>query len=120
PAFPTVRHLLGFNHQTTGKFLCPVMLDWGDPNVHEQLCCGLEELTSTDLPAFLWLNGAFSIEDPYKGFFHGSLLVMSYKHIFISPSSAKQADKSTHSGNATLHGMSFVMYESIAYVATVV
>ncbi|KAH9052208.1 hypothetical protein EDB87DRAFT_1692848 [Lactarius vividus] len=119
PASPAVWHLLGFNHQTTGKFLCPVTLDWGDPNVRERLRRGLEELTSTDLPAFLWSNGTFSIEDPYKGFLRGSLLAMSYKHIFISPSSTKQANKSTHGGNAALHGISFVTYESIAYVATV-
>ena len=44
----------------------------------------------------------------------------SYKHIFVSPSSAKETNKSTRGGNAALHNITFVTYESIAYVATVV
>ena len=44
----------------------------------------------------------------------------TYKHIFVSPSSAKETNKSTHGGNAALHNITFVTYESIAYVATVV
>ncbi|KAF8257393.1 hypothetical protein EI94DRAFT_1818008 [Lactarius quietus] len=113
-------HLLGFNHPTTGKQLCPAHLDWDDPNVRERLCCGVEEVMATDLPAFLWLKGTFDIEDAYKGFLRGPLLVMAYKHIFISPSSAKEADKSTHGSNAALHDIQFVTYESLTYVAMVV
>jgi hypothetical protein len=35
----------------------------------------VEEVTATDLPAFLWPKGAFDTEDPYKGFLRGPLLV---------------------------------------------
>ena len=31
PAYPVSRHLLGFNHPTTGEFLCPANHDWSDP-----------------------------------------------------------------------------------------
>ncbi|KAI9451182.1 hypothetical protein BJY52DRAFT_1191187 [Lactarius psammicola] len=119
PAYPVVRHLLGFNHPVSGELLCPATLDWGDFSVRERLCRGVEEITATDLPAFLWSKGDFDIDDPYKGFLRGPLLLMAYRHIFISPSSAKEVDKSTRGGNAALHDISFVTYESIAYVATV-
>ncbi|KAN0139553.1 hypothetical protein V8E53_002669 [Lactarius tabidus] len=119
PAFPVVRHLLGFNHNTSGQLLCPVTLDWDDAKVREGLRRGTQDLTAADLPTFLWPDGAFYTEDAYNGFLRSPLLVTTYKHIFISPSSAKETNKSTRGGNAALHNITFVTYESIAYVATV-
>jgi len=114
-----VRHLLGFNHNVSGQLLCPVTLDWEDANVREGLRRGTQDLTAADLPSFLWPDGAFYTEDAYNGFLRSALLVTAYKHIFISPSSARETNKSTRGGNAALHNITFVTYESIAYVATV-
>ncbi|KAH9061822.1 hypothetical protein EDB83DRAFT_2675478 [Lactarius deliciosus] len=120
PTFPRSRHLLGFNHLTSGQLLCPVTLDWDNANVREQLRCGARDITAADLPSFLWPKGAFEISDPYKGFLRSNLLVVAYKHVFISPSSAKVANRSTRGGNALLHNISWVTFESVAYIATVV
>ncbi|KAN0139214.1 hypothetical protein V8E53_002715, partial [Lactarius tabidus] len=119
PAFPVVRHLLGFNHNTSGQLLCPVTLDWDDAKVREGLRRGTQDLTAADLPTFLWPDRAFYTEDAYNGFLCSPLLVTTYKHIFISPSSAKETNKSTRGGNAVLHNITFVTYESITYVTTV-
>ncbi|KAH9025761.1 hypothetical protein EDB84DRAFT_1563954 [Lactarius hengduanensis] len=104
PPFPHSRHLLGFNHLTSGQLLCPVTLDWDDADVCEQLHRG----------------GNFEIRDPYKGFLRSTLLVVAYKHVFISPSSAKVANRSTRGGNAALHNITSVTFESVTYVATLV
>jgi len=119
PAFPTSRHLLGFNHDVSGQLLCPVTLNWNDLTVREGLRRGTQHITAADLPTFLWPSGVFDIEDLHKAFLRGPLLVTTYKHIFISPSSAKETDRSMRGGNAALHDITFVTYESIAYVATV-
>ncbi|KAN0130582.1 hypothetical protein V8E53_011668 [Lactarius tabidus] len=119
PAFPVVHHLLSFNHNTSGQLLCPITLDWDDAKVREGLCHGTQDLTAVDLPTFLWPDGAFYTEDAYNSFLCSPLLVTTYKHIFISPSSANKTNKSTRGGNAALHNITFVTYESIAYVATV-
>ncbi len=105
-------------------------------SVRDSLHCGTQDITAADHPTFLWPKGVFHIDDIYKGFLHGELLVMvcpffvssshyadvsqAYKHIFISPSSAKETNKSMHGGNAELHNITFVTYQSVAYVATVV
>lgn len=106
-------------------------------SVREGLRHGTQVVTATDHPNFLWPPSSFDMSDVYKGFLRGPLLItvcrfsflktwalltksQAYKHVFISPSSAKEADRSTRGGNATLHDITFVTYESIAYVATVV
>ncbi|KAI9429707.1 hypothetical protein H4582DRAFT_2144993 [Lactarius indigo] len=95
PAYPVVRRLLGFNHNTSGELLCPVTLNWRDPSVRERLRRGMQ--------------AKISIE----GFY------VAYKHVFISPSSAKETNKSTRGSDASA-ALHFVTYESIAYVATLI
>ncbi|KAH9028596.1 hypothetical protein EDB85DRAFT_1867775 [Lactarius pseudohatsudake] len=119
PAFPIARHLLGFNHRTSGRLLCPVTLNWADDSVRDSLRHGTQNVTAADHPAFLWPQDVFTLDDIYKGFLRGPVLLMAYKYIFISPSSARETDRSTRGGNASLHDVSFVTYESVAYVATV-
>ncbi|KAH8984084.1 hypothetical protein EDB86DRAFT_2810987 [Lactarius hatsudake] len=120
PAFPIARHLLGFNHRTSGRLLCPVTLNWADDSVRDALRHGTQNVTAADHPAFLWPQDVFTLDNIYKGFLRGPVLLMAYKYIFISPSSAKETDRSTRGGNASLHDVTFVTYESVAYVATVV
>ncbi|KAH9036291.1 hypothetical protein EDB84DRAFT_1437712 [Lactarius hengduanensis] len=119
PAFPIARHLLGFNHRTSGRLLCPVTLNWADDSVRDALRHGTQNVTAANHPAFLWPQDVFTLDDIYKGFLRGPVLLMAYKYIFISPSSARETDRSTRGGNASLHDVTFVTYESVAYVATV-
>ncbi|KAH9009485.1 hypothetical protein EDB84DRAFT_1571192 [Lactarius hengduanensis] len=49
-----------------------------------------------------------------------SNFAVAYKHVFISPSSAKVANRSMRRGNAALHNITSVTFESVAYVATLV
>ncbi|KAH9013217.1 hypothetical protein EDB84DRAFT_1568756 [Lactarius hengduanensis] len=120
PPFPHSRHLLGFNHLTSGQLLCPVTLDWDDA---EWVFFSLTwVLYSPKFLAFAsnFTVGNFEIRDPYKGFLRSTLLVVAYKHVFISPSSAKVANRSTRGGNAALHNITSVTFESVTYVATLV
>ncbi|KAI9443878.1 hypothetical protein H4582DRAFT_2071397 [Lactarius indigo] len=74
PAFPVARHLLGFKHDTSGKLLCPITLNWDDATVREGLRRGTQEVTAADYPMFLWPSGAMDIDDIYKGFLRGALV----------------------------------------------
>ncbi|KAG1891843.1 uncharacterized protein F5891DRAFT_1131472 [Suillus fuscotomentosus] len=58
----------GFYNDATAKLLCPVDLNWADP-----------------------VDGEYDREDPTKGLFKGSFLIRTFKHIFMSPSSAADA-----------------------------
>ena len=88
-------------------------------SVHEQLCHGVEEVTTADLPSFLWLKGSFDMVDPYKGFLWGPLVVIVWLILnsnlnkltmfdrHISMSSYLQAPQGTLTGQhmAMLHCM---------------
>ncbi|KAG2148338.1 hypothetical protein BD769DRAFT_1659853 [Suillus cothurnatus] len=39
----------------------------------------------------LYRGGEYDLDDPTKGLFKGSFLVRTFKHIFMSPSSAADA-----------------------------
>ncbi|KAH9022880.1 hypothetical protein EDB85DRAFT_2151490 [Lactarius pseudohatsudake] len=119
PGFPAGKHLLGFHHPTSGRLLCPVTLDWADDKVREDLCRSTQDVGAADYPAFLWPQDIFTRSDFFKGFLRGPVLLAAYRYIFISPSAAKETDRSTRGGNLSLHGVTFVTYESVAYAATV-
>ncbi|KAF6751825.1 hypothetical protein DFP72DRAFT_815914, partial [Ephemerocybe angulata] len=105
----------GYHHPRTGELLCPVNLDWSDPN--GQL------LPSGDLwPRFLFQAYEYDPNDPWRGLFRSALLVSAFKHIFTSPSSVGKQNagvsRATRSCNARIHGMKSVTAPSIAYIAT--
>ncbi|KAI1784128.1 hypothetical protein LXA43DRAFT_1101726 [Ganoderma leucocontextum] len=110
----------GFNHEATGKELCPAGLDWNDPSIKSALKAGTMVVQSDQWSIFLYLNGAYDPERPWAGLLRGRLLVNAFKHVFTSPSSVEDAGRSTKSSNAALHGMTKVTLASIAYVATLV
>jgi hypothetical protein len=92
PAHPGIHYfLLGFNHNMSGRLLCPITLNWDVPryiffhrlglhsqvlSVHEELRHATYKITAYDLPAFLWPTGVFELHDTYKGFLQSDLLVM--------------------------------------------
>ena len=60
------------------NFICTILM-WSNQcrfSVRDRLRRGVEEVTAADLPSFLWLKGSFDMEDPYKGFLRGPLVVM--------------------------------------------
>ncbi|RDB25046.1 hypothetical protein Hypma_007811 [Hypsizygus marmoreus] len=108
----------GFKHDVTGALLCPVQLDWSDPQVKDALSSGELAVPGDHWPVLLYAQCKFDPEDPWKGFLKNRILVLAYKHIFTSPSSVEKEVKATRSGNARIHGMTKVTCPSIAYVAT--
>ncbi|KAL4061687.1 hypothetical protein V8B97DRAFT_2027224 [Scleroderma yunnanense] len=100
----------GFNHICTGALLCPVV------------CCShaffmhVASRTHTKLT-----NGKIQVaRDQWPMFFllHSGLLILVFKHTFMLPSSVDQEPKVTHSGNACIQSMCWMMKASLAYVAT--
>ncbi|KAH6916582.1 hypothetical protein BKA70DRAFT_1215083 [Coprinopsis sp. MPI-PUGE-AT-0042] len=108
----------GFFHNTTGQLLCPVGLDWSDPNTREGLRNGTVVTKGDQWAPFLYKDFQYDIEDIWKGLFRSQLLVSAFKHIFTSPSSVYREARATRSGNARIHGMTSVTIPSLAYVAT--
>ncbi|TFK34091.1 hypothetical protein BDQ12DRAFT_614041 [Crucibulum laeve] len=107
----------GFQHEATGRLLCPVGLDWSDAVTKEKLRSGALAVPGDQWPIFIYANNKFNEDDPWKGLLRGRLLVMAYKHVFTSPSSVEKEPKATRSGNARIHGMTSVLSASIAYIA---
>ncbi|KAJ3505635.1 hypothetical protein NMY22_g17512 [Coprinellus aureogranulatus] len=121
---PLVRNVKtgrGFHHSCTGELLCPVNYDWDDPLVRRDLASG-QLVPSGDMwPRFLFRGYRYNSKDPWDGLLRSSLLVLAFKHVFTSPSSAVDGmapSKSTRSSNARIHGMKQVTIPSIAYIAT--
>ncbi|TEB38586.1 hypothetical protein FA13DRAFT_1619883, partial [Coprinellus micaceus] len=110
----------GFFHPTTGELLCPVDLDWSDPNIREELKAGTLVPSGDMWPRFLFQNGEYNPDKPWDGLLRSTLLISAYKHIFTSPSSVGRANisRATRSCNAALHGMLSVSVASVAYIAT--
>ncbi|KAG2035463.1 hypothetical protein BDR03DRAFT_1012485 [Suillus americanus] len=108
----------GFNHELTGSLLCPVGLDWHDPEMRENLRSGEILVCGDQWPVFLYANHTYDNEDPWCGLLRSCLLTCAYKHVFTSPSLVDKDPKATQYRNARLHGMSCVAIASIAYIAT--
>ncbi|KAF8063258.1 hypothetical protein FPV67DRAFT_1563408 [Lyophyllum atratum] len=110
----------GFRHEVTGALLCPTGMDWNDAETKQHLSSGEAVVAGHSWPVFLYENSTFDGKDPWKGLLRSQLLLMAFKHVFISPSAAAASDASitTRSGNARIHGMTRVTKASLVYVAT--
>ncbi|TEB32503.1 hypothetical protein FA13DRAFT_1628327 [Coprinellus micaceus] len=108
----------GFYHETTGSFLCPTDYDWSDPRVKAALRSGSLVMTGLHWPRFLYQGLKVNPENAWDGLFRSKIMLLAYKHIFISPSAASGESRATRAGNAQIHGMTHVTPASIAYVAT--
>ncbi|KIK82396.1 hypothetical protein PAXRUDRAFT_832234 [Paxillus rubicundulus Ve08.2h10] len=84
----------GFNHDVTGRLLCPVDYDWEDPSVR----AGIRDyhpdflVTAFSWPRYLYENLVFDPKNPTKGLFRGELLLKAFRCIFTSPSSAESGE----------------------------
>lgn len=80
----------GFNHERTGSLLCPVGVNWSDPEwVHSQLFCpcilthiymwscgnkavlksSKMQVPGDQWPIFIYSKCEYDLEDPWKGAF---------------------------------------------------
>ncbi|KAH6911188.1 hypothetical protein BKA70DRAFT_1220223 [Coprinopsis sp. MPI-PUGE-AT-0042] len=114
----------GFFHNTTGQLLCPVGLDWSDPNTREGLRNGTVVTKGDQWAPFLYKDFQYDIEDIWKGLFRSQLLVSVVNTLhYIIPIAAHSMlcvsrGSRNPSGNARIHGMTSVTIPSLAYVAT--
>ncbi|KAH6910572.1 hypothetical protein BKA70DRAFT_1100367 [Coprinopsis sp. MPI-PUGE-AT-0042] len=118
PLMRNVKTDRGFYHPQTGELLCPINLDWNNPQTREGLRTGAIIVAGDDWPLFLYKDYKYYPEDVWKGLFRSALLVSAFRHIFTSPSSVNREPRATRSGNARIHGMKNVTIASLAYVAT--
>ncbi|KAF8445724.1 hypothetical protein L210DRAFT_3610352 [Boletus edulis BED1] len=94
-----MKHGRGFNHDVTGRLLCPVDYNWNDATHRAAILDSHPDflVTSDSWPAFLYEGETYDPKDPRKGLFKNLLLLKAFKHIFTSPSSAlKTGAESEH------------------------
>ncbi|KAG1720077.1 hypothetical protein EDB19DRAFT_2044780 [Suillus lakei] len=115
---------MGINHPVLASFLCPIsaLADFNrDPaSARKWMETGRIRMTSIDFPVFLWAGyppGSKYNEDAMnEGLFQGYFLERIMRHIFTGPSTALGDDsRATRSCNASLHDMTTVEAEHIAY-----
>ncbi|KAI6118345.1 hypothetical protein F5141DRAFT_1212258 [Pisolithus sp. B1] len=129
------KHGRGFNHDIMGKLLCPVDYDWSNADVHSAIREFQPNfrVTAHSWPSFLYADGDYDPLRPAKGLFKGKYLIMAFRCVFTSPSSAQNE---LNSGNvprasqlmrttwqtrrhvAKLLRMNTIQPQAIAYVAT--
>ncbi|KAG2152206.1 hypothetical protein BD769DRAFT_1658636 [Suillus cothurnatus] len=117
---------MGINHPVLASFLCPIsaLEDFkNDPaQARKWMEVGWIRMTSIDFPVFLWAGkppaSNYNEDAMHEGLFQGYFLerIHIMRHIFTGPSTALGDDsRATHSCNASLHDMTTVEVEHIAY-----
>ncbi|KAJ3558431.1 hypothetical protein NM688_g935 [Phlebia brevispora] len=83
----------GFNHDVCGRLLCPVTYNWDDEAVRNGLRTGSARYKAgpSDWMHFLWSKGEVNLEDMFKGFCRGELLVHALIHILFGLKAANAA-----------------------------
>ncbi|KAG1732623.1 uncharacterized protein EDB91DRAFT_1251671 [Suillus paluster] len=123
------RAKMGFNHPDLALMLCPVKYLAGyqkEPSVTKaKLECGELKMDARAWPALLYkgkvAGEAFNPKNIQDGLFEGYLLERVMKHVLTGPSSAFGGDDFhvPNSCNVSLHGMTSIEAENIAYAAVV-
>ncbi|KAG0698358.1 hypothetical protein DFH29DRAFT_1002870 [Suillus ampliporus] len=91
---PDNKHHRGFVNDACGKLLCPAEWRWGDPVIR----AGIRDRTTAFIvsenswPTFMYENYQADAKNLERGLFKSKLLVMGFKAIFTSPSSANEVD----------------------------
>ncbi|KAG1806937.1 uncharacterized protein HD556DRAFT_1428935 [Suillus plorans] len=140
PLHTTIKDDCGFVHNITGKLLCPVEYTWSLNLTKEKIRDRDPDflVMAYSWPAFLYTDYTFDSSNIEKGLFHSALLLKAFKHLFTSPSSAKEVEgdgnganaimasqrrqtsesnAATRSHMANIIGMKMVTLRSIAYTA---
>ncbi|KIK49831.1 hypothetical protein GYMLUDRAFT_51497 [Collybiopsis luxurians FD-317 M1] len=81
----------GLSHDLTGLLLCPVEYDWEIPEVRAAVRALDPEFdfAGSARARCFYKNEECNPEDPDQGYLQSYLLVQVYRHLFTSPSSAK-------------------------------
>ncbi|KAG2152590.1 uncharacterized protein EDB93DRAFT_1249104 [Suillus bovinus] len=91
---PNDKHSRGFTSDVCGKLLCPAEWDWDQSIVR----AGIRDRTSEYIvsenswPLLVYENYWVNKDDLEEGFLKLKLLILAFKAIFTSPSSAREAD----------------------------
>ncbi|KAG1851584.1 hypothetical protein DFJ58DRAFT_716668 [Suillus subalutaceus] len=129
PLHTTIKDNHRFIHNTTSMLLCPVEYMWS-LTLYEKIRDRDSDflVTAYSWPAFVYKDYSFDSANIKKGLFHLTLLLKAFKHVFTSPSSAKEInasqccqssenDTANHSHVANIIGMKTVTLHVIAYTA---
>ncbi|KAG2084491.1 uncharacterized protein F5147DRAFT_782472 [Suillus discolor] len=88
------KHHRGFVHDTCGQLLCPAEWRWGDPivraGIHDHTISFI--VSENSWPAFMYEDYQADAKNLERGLFKSKLLVMGFKAIFTSLSSANEVD----------------------------
>lgn len=109
---PRSKHIRGLQNNSTAELLCPVDWDWNDEPTRRKIKNREPpfHITSADYPRFLFDLDNIDHDDLEKSLFRGLLLLMAYKCVFTSPSSATEGfdnedeDTNTESNGLLLAG----------------
>ncbi|KAJ3535559.1 hypothetical protein NMY22_g6431 [Coprinellus aureogranulatus] len=116
----------GYNHSRTGWLLCPVDLDWDNPEIRQNLPA-LESAGVGDKyqwPRFMYQGYEYNPRDKWSGFLRSSILLNAFNQIFVLPrmdvdtgKKAKQP-RSSNTSIAQTYSMSSVTVAALAYTTT--
>ncbi|KAG2340334.1 hypothetical protein BDR05DRAFT_890086, partial [Suillus weaverae] len=91
---PDDKHSRGFASDICGKLLCPAKWDWDQTHVKAGIRDRTTEyiISENSWPLFMYEDYKVNRDNLKEGFLKSKLLVLAFKAIFTSPSSAKEAD----------------------------
>ncbi|KAG1862617.1 hypothetical protein F4604DRAFT_1929367 [Suillus subluteus] len=92
----------GFVSDICGKLLCPVEWDWSQDSVKASIHDRMTEyiISENSWPLFVYENYKVNSNDLEEGFLKSRLLILAFKAVFTSPSSARETDGNGN-GNGT-------------------
>ncbi|KAG2048997.1 hypothetical protein BDR06DRAFT_867048, partial [Suillus hirtellus] len=90
---PNDKYSCGFANDICGKLLCPAEWNWDQNSVKAGIYNRTSEyiVSENSWPLFVYENYQVNSNNLEEGFLKSRLLVMAFKAIFTSPSSASQA-----------------------------
>ncbi|KAG2051668.1 hypothetical protein BDR06DRAFT_916165 [Suillus hirtellus] len=88
------KHHWGFVNDECGRLLCPAEWHWDDPTVRAGIrdCTAAYIVSENSWPIFMYEGYEASVKNLKHGLMKSKLLVMGFKAIFTSPSSANEVD----------------------------
>ncbi|KAG1745579.1 hypothetical protein EDD22DRAFT_958493 [Suillus occidentalis] len=91
---PHDKYSRGFASDICGRLLCPAEWDWNEDNVKAGIRDRTTEyiVSENSWPLFVYENYQVNSNDLEEGFLKSRLLVLAFKAVFTSPSSAREID----------------------------
>ncbi|KAG2739853.1 hypothetical protein P692DRAFT_20881566 [Suillus brevipes Sb2] len=88
------KHSRGFVSDICGGLLCPAEWDWSQDSVKAGIRDRTTEyiISENSWPLFVYENYQVNSDDLEEGFLKSRLLVLAFKAVFTSPSSARETD----------------------------